>query len=340
MGIQETQKSEKTWVITARVWLTWVLIAIATTATVMTSLGFLGSLWWVFGVLDHWRGQYGWILLLSGIAIFWVQRRWGLLCLLPLVMNLVIVGALYWPTAVTALGKNTTSIRILHFNLDRHNPEPDEVLQYLDAQTVDILSLQEVTPEWAERLRSRLTHYELAALEVRENSHGSALLLPTAASRVAMIQSMPTIHLPATSDRPLLVGQLLVDGKQIALLNLHVTRPRSRATAAFQQVELASVAQWSREMQTQGQGVIVIGDFNSTPWAQGVRGLLAQGKLTNSQQGYGWQTTWSAEWPSMLRIAIDHCLHSNGLVTITRSIGPALGSDHLPLTVELGLQGE
>lgn len=247
----------------------------------------------------------------------------------------------YWIAVLafsaTTVDNDALSLRILHFNLDRHNSQPEKVLQYLDNQTVDLLSLQEVTPEWDKHLRSHLTHYQIAAAEVRQNSQGSTLLIPTNASRILTLQSTKTLHLPEGSERPLLVGEFSMDGQSLLFLSLHTTRPRSQATVDFQRRELAAITQWSQAKQAQGQHVIAMGDFNSTSWTRGFQNLLRRGNLVNSQQGYGWQTTWLAGWPSVLRIAIDHCLYSDGFITINRSIGPALGSDHRPLIVELQL---
>ncbi|NER80717.1 MAG: endonuclease/exonuclease/phosphatase family protein [Leptolyngbya sp. SIO1D8] len=311
--------------------------AIAFGMIAMTGLAWLSSLWWGLGLLTHFRGQYCWILLLCTGVLALAQRPWAVMCLVSLGINLAIVGALYWPPAIAVTQPNEPSLRILHLNLDRHNPQADKLLRYLNTQTVDLLSLQEVTPEWVEKLRAQLPAYRLVALEVQENSQGSALLLPTTVPEKVKIQSVQTQYFPETSSRPLLVAQLSLQGKPLTFLSLHVTRPRNRGTVIAQQVELQAIAEWSQAMQAQGQRVIVMGDFNSTPWAQAFCTLTRQGKLVNSQQGYGWQTTWRAGWPMIFRIAIDHCLHSQGFTTLNRSIGPALGSDHLPLFVELSL---
>ncbi|MGF1521071.1 MAG: hypothetical protein ACFBSF_01955 [Leptolyngbyaceae cyanobacterium] len=134
-----------------RLGLAWTGTAIALMITAFTGLGFLGSFWWGLGLLEHWRGQYCWILLICIGVLMSVRVRRAILWLIPLSINLVVVGTLYWP-APAAPAIHSPSLRILHFNLDRHNPKTDEVLQYLDAQTVDLLSLQEVTPKWARQL--------------------------------------------------------------------------------------------------------------------------------------------------------------------------------------------
>jgi endonuclease/exonuclease/phosphatase (EEP) superfamily protein YafD len=88
--------------------------------------------------------------------------------------------------------------------------------------------------------------------------------------------------------------------------------------------------------------VIVIGDLNATPWSYAFSRLLRDADLIDSTRGFGVQPTWRTRygpvggmpaWP--LQIPIDHCLHSAGLATIAREIGPACGSNHFPLLVVL-----
>jgi endonuclease/exonuclease/phosphatase (EEP) superfamily protein YafD len=38
-------------------------------------------------------------------------------------------------------------------------------------------------------------------------------------------------------------------------------------------------------------------------------------------------------------VPIDHLLHSEALVAYDRQLGPELGSDHLPLVVDLAIEG-
>jgi endonuclease/exonuclease/phosphatase (EEP) superfamily protein YafD len=39
----------------------------------------------------------------------------------------------------------------------------------------------------------------------------------------------------------------------------------------------------------------------------------------------------------LLQVSIDHLLHSSELAVADRRLGPPLGSDHLPLVVDLSL---
>jgi endonuclease/exonuclease/phosphatase (EEP) superfamily protein YafD len=82
----------------------------------------------------------------------------------------------------------------------------------------------------------------------------------------------------------------------------------------------------------------VIGDFNVTAWSTYFRELVDQGDFANSQHGFALWPTWHAGLPLVMRIPIDQCLHSRDLATVARQVGPDVGSDHLPLLVNLRLR--
>ncbi|SFF05946.1 hypothetical protein SAMN02745121_06704 [Nannocystis exedens] len=77
-----------------------------------------------------------------------------------------------------------------------------------------------------------------------------------------------------------------------------------------------------------------VGDLNTSPFSAPLRRLLTDGGLVDSQRGFGLQASWPVG-PVFPRIAIDHCLHDPALVTAARALGPALGSDHLAVRVDL-----
>ena len=89
-----------------------------------------------------------------------------------------------------------------------------------------------------------------------------------------------------------------------------------------------------KQVRDQNELALVVGDLNTTPWSPYFKDLLKLGALRNSMKGWGVQTTWPAtSYP--LRIPIDHALHSPGLVILNREIGPDVGSDHLPVILDV-----
>jgi len=315
-------------------------IFLAIVATAATLLGFAGDLWWGFELLEHPRLQYCQILLLALVIGIILRQRWSIIWLFPLGINLVIVLPLCLPphqNQSPGINAPAHTLRILHANLDRQNSHMNWAIEYIDSQTVDVVLLQEITPLWLNQLQNHLQNYQLITAEPRENSHGSALLLPTSPTQPLTIKGIQTIYLPEYSQRPLIETIFCLGGTKFVVLSLHITRSRNSGTSAFQQTEFNAVANWSQIQQKAGKQVVLIGDFNTTPWSSRFRQLLKDSDLKNSQQGYGFQTTWLASLPAPLRIPIDHCLHSQAFTTINRKIGINIGSDHLPLLVELRL---
>jgi endonuclease/exonuclease/phosphatase (EEP) superfamily protein YafD len=90
-------------------------------------------------------------------------------------------------------------------------------------------------------------------------------------------------------------------------------------------------ARWVEHTRT---AAIIAGDFNATPWSGAFERLRNEAGLDDSSLGFGVQPSWPS-WLGPLGIPIDHCLYTGALAATARSIGPALGSDHRALTVEL-----
>ena len=121
----------------------------------------------------------------------------------------------------------------------------------------------------------------------------------------------------------------------MTILSVHVTRPRNASTSQFQKLELDAIAQWVQATEAPHHPVIILGDFNSTPWSQGFRTFQRQSRLSLAQHGWGLKPTWPTLLPPWLQIPIDCCLHSSSLLTVNYWVGPNLGSDHRPIAVQL-----
>ncbi|HFC12893.1 MAG TPA: hypothetical protein ENJ56_08625 [Anaerolineae bacterium] len=292
-----------------------------------TGLGFFGSLCWVFGLLDHLRPYYVLGLVVVGIVLLWQRSRWGWLLILPLAINLFLLAPLFMP----AQTQPAPAFTITHINLDK-----DKVagLEYAARSGSDIVLLQELTPALAGMLTTTLPAYALVLAHPLWNTHGSALLVRReGAVRVAKAE---IIHLPATAERPLISAEILVDQTHIQLLSLHTTRVRNAATAAGQAAEFTAVANWSSDLVKIGQPVLIIGDFNTTPWSRQMHRLLSNGQLQNGMNHHGWQPSFPTQLPVFLQIPIDLLVHSEQLRVTNLQTSPNLGSDHRGLSVGVG----
>ena len=313
-------------------------IILGLTITLATFCGLAGSLWWQFELLDHFRWQYCWLLWIPLLIGLWQRQRWSLVWLVPLALNSALILPLAWPVERVADGAlQGPSLTILHANIDHRNLQPTKAIEYVDSQVVDAVFLQEITPTTLPLIVDQLNNYRLVAAEPKTNSHGSAMFVPLDSS-LEIVQKQ-IIQVPNYSQRPLLTVDVRLGKTVLSLMSVHITRPGNAGASKFQNIEFQSVADWGHRQVEADKSVVIIGDFNSTGWSQRVRKMMVRGNLKNSQQGWIWQMTWPGNLPILFQIAIDHCLHSPDLITQQRTIGPYVGSDHLPLTVTLSRRG-
>lgn len=311
-------------------------------ASIATVLGFAGSMWWIFELLQHARPQYC-LILVCALVVGGISRRaWSFVWCIPLLLNLALIVPLFFSSGRGSYPEQANlpqsrTLRIIHATLDNQNLDTTRAIQYIESQDVDLILLLEVTSRSLSDLESSLSRYRVVASEPRENSHGSAMLLPVKPSKPVEVVATQILHLPHWSERPMLQATIRWGGKDVEILSIQLTRPQNSGGSAFQKIEFDAAANWLVRQQKEGKReVIAIGDFNSTPWSGWFREFLHDAELRNSQQGFGLQPTWHSALPSPLRIAIDHCLHSKSITTVNRAIGPNIGSDHLPIFVELG----
>lgn len=310
-------------------------------ASIATVLGFAGSLWWVFELFDHPRPLYC-LILVAAIVVGGISRQMASFAwCLPLLLNLVVIVPLFVSPAqdsslASANRIHNSTLRLLLVNLDHQNQDTNPAIQYIESQSVDLVLLQEVTSKSLAQLESNLLRYQVATSLPQEDSIGVAMLVPITPSKSVEIVATQILELPPNTGQPLIETTLQWGSKEVVVLSLSIARPRNRDASAFQQVEFDATAQWSLRQQTKDEReVVVIGDFNTTPWSGRFRKFLQDSNLRNSLRGFGLQPTWHAALPSPFMIAIDHCLHSKLITTINRATGSNIGSDHLPLSVEL-----
>lgn len=314
-------------------------------AAIVTILSLAGRQWWVFALMEHLRVQYLLILLIALLVGLLTSKKriniWICLGLFFLLINLAFILPCFIPPSLSlnrALSTPSSSIRLMHATLDSKKPDVKKAIEYLNQQETDILFLLEVTPQSLVKLKQGLTNYRLVTAFPQYNSHGVAWFISQKNTKAIQPKRLGVIRIPKNNNRTLLKATISYNGRTIVLLCFHVISPQSAKAVAYQEIELDALASWSQRFLRNGrQDLIVIGDFNSTPWYGPFRQLIHKSGLINSQRGFGIQTTWHSAVPPIFRIPIDTCLHSKSFTTIRRFIGSNIGSDHLPLFVELRL---
>ncbi len=301
--------------------------AIGIAAALATILGFLGGQWWALDVLANFRPQYLLVLLLVGIVYgLFVGRVLGLVFLAAAIVNAVVVAPLLFASRGEALA-GSPELTVISFNVQAANKDRGAVIEWLARQDADLVFLLESTFEWEDAVATAGLPYRVAAAVPDQYTFGITLLAREGIEPVARDLVF--------GDRPVVEAEVGFGDDAVKVLAIHPFSPTSEERAETRDEHLDQAALWAR---ARTGPVVVVGDLNASPWSAAFRRLTRDGDLDNSLDGHGFQPSWPDGWGPLM-IPIDHALHSDDLVAVERSTGPALGSDHRPLIVTFAYAG-
>lgn len=306
-----------------------------------------GDRWGVLGLVNAWgawlarTGLLATLLRLGG-------RRFSLLSGGFLAVNFSFLagyslrgGLARWWRPVPVVEPERRPVRLMSFNLLKHNREADLIARVVAQADPDIVAFQEVTPWLAEQLDVRLSaRYPHRLWRPHPGSGGLALL-----SRLPLEE---TGYWTTPGVEPFaLRGTTTVEGREVDLYAVHLVAPAGdhlQATGLTGNFRLreAQAALLSTEVAGRKRPALVVGDCNFTETNDAYR-LLANTLVDAwkvAGQGYG------ATWPRTLKpflpistpplLRLDYCFHTSSVVPVKARVWPdAAGSDHAPLVVEV-----
>lgn len=275
------------------------------------------------------------------LSHFELQYFLGSLLFLPLSW----IAANYWSMAgaVFALAINSSGmisfyyagwrrrvgrqpLKIALVNINHANSAYARFASWAKAQPLDVLVVQEVNQAWADALNSLNQQYPFSIVLPRERGSGIALY-----SRMPMESS--SLELGEGDDRPGIQASLTIRNKIINIVSFHPRAPIRKGHFALRNRMLAAAA---GHLQNMDSPKICIGDFNTSPWSYYYRSFLRQTQLKDGRNARGLLPTWPTflifRW---LMVPIDHCVISNDIRVVKMKTGEDIGSDHLPLMIDL-----
>jgi endonuclease/exonuclease/phosphatase (EEP) superfamily protein YafD len=295
----------------------------------MSLAAFLGKWVWWLDVLANFRAQYVVGLAVLGLVI--VMSRWrktGYAILGVALVNLLVVLPLYIGSPAEAK-LEAFSIRVMSYNLLSTNENYPEVIEYIESVDPDLILLHEASRPWEVAMEAAELDYQIIRPRSDDLIFGTLVLVKgdavEAISYGFAASSARAVELEYTPE-----GWATT----LAVLGTHPLAPTDQERADLRDAQLGFAAKWAT---SRNGAFVVVGDFNATPWSWPFRQLIDSSDLRNSQRGFGLQPTFSAESNLLLRVPIDHLLHSPALEVTDRELGPPLGSDHFPLLVDLQL---
>jgi endonuclease/exonuclease/phosphatase (EEP) superfamily protein YafD len=291
--------------------------------------GSLGHLHWRLELVTHWLPQ---LAVATGLCcvVLAAKREWVLAARLLGATGLLGVQVAPWvksPEAGTVPGPPFT---VFYANVLRVNQNTVGLAEQIALADPDVVVLVEVDRRWLSELKPALDGYGEVVEHPQDNNFGIALY-----SRLPLV-SAEVVHFGPEHeiDAPAIVASLLVQGTPVKLYGVHTLPPAAAQFAGHRDLQLQALAQ---QVAAQQGPVLVVGDLNTTMYAQSHKDLVATGGLRNARRGKGRMGTWPSGMSSLMRIPIDHVLVSPELQVLGLQVGDRTGSDHLPLIAELAL---
>ena len=304
-----------------------VVVVPAVALAVVTLAAFFGRWVWWLDVFANFRAQYVVALAVLGLVITMSKwRRIGYGVLGVGLLNLIVVLPLYIGAPAEARVEAET-LRVMSFNLLSTNEEYSEVIDYIETIDPDLVFLHEASRPWEVAVETAELDYQVIRPRSDDLIFGTLVLVRgegiTAVSHGFAEAAPRAVSLELTPP-----GWTT----SLSVLATHPLAPTDQERARIRDAQLGFAGEWAA---SQTGAFIVVGDFNATPWSWPFRRLLDSADLHNSQSGFGLQPTFSATTNLLLRVPIDHLVHSGALEVTSRQLGPSLGSDHFPIVVDL-----
>ncbi len=280
---------------------------------------------WPCSLFEHFRVQYLIAaILLAAAAYPLAPRGWFDAALITALVELCILAS-DLQRARRPLPADGTPVRFLLANVLTANERYGDVRDLITTTRPDLVGLVEVDDSWLAELEPALAGYQRLT-SPRSDNLGIALY--ARGSIDGTIEALGT-------EWPSVVATVTFAHARLSVVLTHPIPPITAAHERAQIRQLDAVAARARMLPPP---VAIAGDFNATPWSRTFLRLVARSGLCDSRAGFGVQATFPTNC-AILAIPIDHVLLSCDVGVRDRRIGPAIGSDHFPVVLDLLLKG-
>ncbi|WP_299489059.1 endonuclease/exonuclease/phosphatase family protein [Acaryochloris sp. IP29b_bin.137] len=254
-----------------------------------------------------------------------LRRQYLRLGIATLLAVLMATPWLQW-VGMPKLGSHPDGLRVMSYNIWTQNSDYAAIQQSIQQENPDILFLTEINLSVMDEIKNRLDYpYH------QHSKLGSNAIF----SRYPLLSV--TAEYPNVTDHGLnfsLVAQVQMPQELLTVIGIHPPIPLTRSSFAVRNQQFERIAPFIEKISNR---VIVMGDFNTSPWSPYFSQFLQAADLSSVTQGQGIWATWSYEstFPHLLaKIPIDH-IASRGFDGIEAWVGQANGSDHRPIVAVL-----
>lgn len=282
---------------------------------------------WLTDIFAHFKLQYVIILMffLLPIALYPAKKKIipiGLIIILT-VWNSWFIVPLYVQDKVV-MENSGESLSILSMNLLASNTNYAEAIDLIREKDPDILVISELSPQWEAQLQELYPYFPFRQMVPQNNNFGIGML-----SKIPMISEVT--HLEKDFP-PSIHGEIQINGSMVSILATHPVPPVGRERFELRNEQLQEIARLSAR---ENGNFILVGDLNTSSFSKHFQDLLENGNLKDSRTGFGINSTWPSDF-LIMRTTLDHILYKGDMRVLTRTTEKSIGSDHLPVYLEIG----
>ena len=297
---------------------------------ILFALSVLGGQFFIGDVLSNF--QFHFLILLSiGLAITLVSRSGSFL---PIVLAIAVgwagfEQAQYW-IPVSQPPPGPTKVRLMSFNVLGGNRSFQATIDEINEHDPDVVFLLEYSNLWHDACEPLAEQYPHHVRVRRWHGYGIAMF-----SKLPINESQIVQPFSEKMDLPVIDATVDVAGQSLRLIAIHTFSPINDFRWKLRNDQLKQVVDVINQGDT---ATVLVGDFNMGPASRRLDALLASAGLRESRTGFGRQPTWPA-YAGPFAVPIDHALVSESVHIHNRFVGDAIGSDHLPIFVDLSIAG-
>lgn len=289
---------------------------------------------WLGELAVHFRVQYAAMGMIGFILLLAVRApAWALLALAVASWNAMAAAPtlVTRPASVPRVTGDPTSgdpvrLRVASINVFYANGEHQRVMDFIRREKPDAVVLLEMNADWRSALATLDKDFPNRYHTTGAGGRGITLL-----SRVPM-RDASVLPIGVRAE-PAIQATVRAGGRDVRIFAVHTTWPVAPASAGRRNLQLVRLGERARAV---ALPLVVVGDMNITPFSPHFQQLLLDGKLRSASDGFGWQATWPTFLP-LAGIQIDHTLVNSRVSVEHFSRGAPIGSDHLPILVDLVL---
>lgn len=294
-----------------------------------------------FDIFDHLRLHY---FVCAGLAFFiflWLKKTfWTALALFVLFSNgYILYSSSLLTLAETKVSQGTKVIKLLNFNAYFRNKDSKGFLEYVSQEQPDVIVVEEFVGLGEDVERSLKSHYKYSGPHITKPENETT----NHPNYIFIFSKFPfqlkTFKHWDFGDRnpPMAHVELTIEDTKIDLIAVHMHWPYNAKLKA------QGLGWLSEYLKPLTNPVLLVGDFNLTPWSDALLEFTSANKLKK----FG---TFERSWPSQTadiyipfaQFLIDHAfVRDNDKWKINKhrfEAGPSIGSDHLPMISEFSIE--